>query len=143
VFHYKTGEMVSLPLFDEDGTALWPELMGRLDAAPRRGTLIVTRDEPDRNRKIHLPWGEDYFRHRVAAIRTAAGIDTDVKFMGLRHGGNTAAADAGLTDAQMRALSGHRSAEMVQLYAKQTTKQRQMGARKLLNARTNRGNLSE
>jgi integrase len=143
VFHHKTGEMVSLPLFDEDGTALWPELMTRLDAAPHRGTLIVTRDEPDRNRKIHLPWGEDYFRHRVAAIRAAAGIDPDVKFMGLRHGGNTAAADAGLTDAQLRALSGHRSAAMTQLYAKQTTKQRQMGARKLLDARTNRGNLSE
>lgn len=143
VFHHKTGEMVALPLFDEDGTALWPELMARLDATPRRGTLIVTRDEPDRIRKIYLPWSENYFRHRAAAIRAAAGIDVDVKFMGLRHGGNTAAADAGLTDAQMRALSGHRSAEMVQLYAKQTTKQRQVGARKLLEARTNRGNLSE
>ena len=117
--------------------------MVRLDAAPRRGTLIVTRDEPDRTRKIYLPWGENYFRHRVSAIRATAGIDAEVKFMGLRHGGNTAAADAGLTDAQMRALSGHRSAEMVQLYAKQTAKQRQVGARKLLEARTNRGNLSE
>jgi hypothetical protein len=143
VLHHKTGEMVALPLYDEDGTDLWPELTARLDAAPRRGTLIVTRDEPDRRRKIHLPWGEDYFRHRVAAIRAAAGIDADVKFMGLRHGGNTAAADAGLTDAQMRALSGHRSAEMVKLYAKQTTKQRQIGARKMLEARTKRLNLSE
>ena len=70
-------------------------------------------------------------------------IDPDVKFMGLRHGGNTAAADAGLTDAQMRALSGHRSAEIVQLHAKQTTKQRRYGARNLLESRTNRGNLSE
>jgi hypothetical protein len=143
VFHHKTGEMVALPLYDLDGTPLWPELMDRLDAAPRRGTLIVTRDEPDRRRHIHLPWGEDYFRHRVAEIRAAAGIDPDVKFMGLRHGGNTAAADAGLTDAQMRALSGHRSAEMVQLYAKQTMKQRRIGGRKMLEARTNRGNLSE
>lgn len=143
IFHHKTGEMVALPLYDEDGTALWPELMARLDATPRQGMLIVTRDEPDRRRKIHLPWGEDYFRHRVATIRAAAGIDSDVKFMGLRHGGNTAGADAGLTDAQMRALSGHRSAEMVQLYAKQTMKQRQVGARKLLDARTKRGNLSE
>jgi hypothetical protein len=143
VFHHKTREMVALPLYDEDGTALWPELMARLDATPRQGTLIVTRDGPDRRRKVHLPWGEDYFRHRVAAIRMASGIDADVKFMGLRHGGNTAAADADLTDAQIRALSGHRSPEMTQLYAKQTTKQRQVGARKLLEARTKRGNLSE
>jgi hypothetical protein len=55
-----------------------------------------------------------------------------MKFMGLRHGGNTAAADAGLTDAQMRALSGHHSPETMQLYAKKTTKQRRDGARKLL-----------
>ena len=63
--------------------------------------------------------------------------------MDLRHGGNIAAADAGHTDAQIRALSGHRSAEMVRIHAKQTAKQRQIGARKLLEARTKRGNLSE
>ena len=60
----------------------------------------MTRDNPDRRRKVHLPWLEDYFRHRVAAIRAAAGIDPAVKFMGLRHGGNTESGDAGLTDAQ-------------------------------------------
>jgi hypothetical protein len=46
---------------------LWPELVARLDAAPRYGTLIVTRDQPDRRRKVHLPWKVDYFRHRVAS----------------------------------------------------------------------------
>ena len=39
------------------------------------GTLIVMRDKLDRRRKTYLPWKEDYFRHRVAEIRTAAGID--------------------------------------------------------------------
>ena len=73
---------------------LWPELMERLDATPRNGTLIVTRDRPDRRRKVHLPWKEDHFRHRVAATRAAAGIDFSVKFMGLRHGGNTEGGDA-------------------------------------------------
>lgn len=47
------------------------------------------RDKPDRRLKVHLPWKEDYFRHCVAKIRAAAGIDADAKFMGLRHGGNT------------------------------------------------------
>ncbi len=55
--HHKTGEVVDLPLYDEDGTALWPELIERMDNAPRRGSLIVMRDKPDRHRKIHLPWG--------------------------------------------------------------------------------------
>jgi hypothetical protein len=125
-----------MPLYDEDDTILWPELMERLDGAARRGSLIVMRDKIDRKRKIHLPWKEDYFRHRVAEIRAAAGIDQAAKFMGLRHGGNTEGADADLTDAQLRALSGHKTASMTALYAKQTMKQRREGARKRLAART-------
>ncbi len=38
IFHHKTRELVDIPLYDEDGTVLWPELMERLDAAPRYGT---------------------------------------------------------------------------------------------------------
>lgn len=143
IYHHKTRELVDLPLYDEDGTVLWPELMARLDAAARRGTLIVIRDKHDRRRKAHLPWREDYFRHRVAAIRAAAGIDPAAKFMGLRHGGNTEGADADLTDAQLRALSGHRTANMTVIYARQTMKQRRAGARKRLAARTKTDDLSE
>ncbi len=143
IFHHKTGVLVDVPLVDTDGTELFPELTARLDAAPRRGALIVTRDTPDRRKKVHLPWGEDYFRHRVAKIRAAAGIDSSVKFMGLRHGGNTEAADAGLTDAQMRALSGHKTNAALLRYARPTVEQRRIGARKRLNARTKGGGLSE
>jgi hypothetical protein len=72
-----------------------------------------------------------------------AGIDPAAKFMGLRHGGNTEGADAGLSDAQLRALSGHRSANMPVIYARDTMKQRRAGARMRLDARTNKGDLSE
>jgi hypothetical protein len=143
IFHHKTRERVDMPLYDHDGTVLWPELMGRLDSAPRHGTLIVTRDRPDRRRKVYLPWKEDYFRHRVAAIREVAGIDFDAKFMGLRHGGSTESGDADLTDAQIRALSGHRTTAMTALYTKRTMQQRRAGARKRLEARTKRGDLSK
>jgi hypothetical protein len=136
IYHHKTRELVEMPLYDEDGTVLWPELMERLDRTARRGTLIVMRDKLDRKRETYLPWKEDYFRHRVAAIRTAAGIGPTAKFMGLRHGGNTEGADADLTDAQLRALSGHKTASMTALYAKQTMKQRREGARKRLAVRT-------
>jgi hypothetical protein len=141
IWHHKTGELVDVPLYDDDGTVLWPELMSRLDGAPRLGTLIVMRDRPDRRSKLHLPWKEDYFRHRVAAIRRAASMDPNEKFMGLRHGGNTEGADAELSDAQLRALSGHKTAAMIHLYAKQTMKQRRAGARKRLDARTKREGL--
>jgi hypothetical protein len=143
IFHHKTGQLVDIPLYDEDGTVLWPELMERLDSSPRYGTLIVTRDRLDRRRKIHLPWKADYFRHRVAAVRTAAGIDFEAKFMGLRHGGNTESGDADLTDSQIRALSGHNTSAMTALYTKQTMRQRRAGARKRLEERTKGGNLSK
>jgi hypothetical protein len=143
IFHHKTRKIVDIPLYDEDKTALWPELIERLDRSPRHGTLIVTRDRLDRRRKVYLPWKEDHFRHRVADIRAAAGIEFDVKFMGLRHGGNTEGGDADLTDAQIRALSGHKTAAMTALYTKATMRQRQAGARKRLEARTKGGNLSK
>ncbi|MBB2961195.1 hypothetical protein [Methylobacterium sp. R2-1] len=143
VFHHKTGELVEVPLFDTDGTSLWPEMTARLDALPRRGTLIVTRDQLDRRRKVHLPWQPDYFRHQVAEIREAAGIDAEVKFMGLRHGGNVEGAEAGLTDAQLRALSGHLTTAALLRYAQTTAAQRREGARKRLEARTKREGLSK
>jgi hypothetical protein len=144
IFHHKTGVRFDLPLFDpNDGSALWPKLMERLDCAPRHGPLIVTRDRPDRRSKIHLPWKEDYFRHRFAAVRTAAGIDENAKFMGLRHGGNVEGAEAGLTDAQLRALSGHKTTAALLRYAQETEGQRVVAARKRRAARTNRGEMSE
>jgi hypothetical protein len=136
IFHHKTHELIAIPLFDEDGTQLWPEMTARLEQTMRRGELIVMRDQLDRRRKTYLPWLEDYFRHRVADIRERAGISSQVKFMGLRHGGNTEGADADLSDAQLRALSGHKTANMTVIYAKVTMKQRQEGARKRRDARS-------
>ncbi|MGA0595658.1 hypothetical protein [Enterovirga sp. CN4-39] len=143
IFHHKTGELVDVPLYDVDGSALWPELMSRLGTVQRRGSLIVTRDTPDRKTKVHLPWKVDYFRHRVAKLREAAGIPDEAKFMGLRHGGNVEGADADLTDAQLRALSGHLTTAALLRYAQVTEKQRVTGARKRRDARTKGGGLSE
>jgi hypothetical protein len=63
--------------------------------------------------------------------------------MGLRHGGNTEDADAELTDAQMRALSGHKTNAALLRYARPTIEQRKIGARKKLEVRTKGGGLSE
>lgn len=143
VWHHKTGAEVDLPLFDADGSSLWPELTKRLDAAPRHGPLIVMRDGADKKGKTILPWKADNFRHVVAAIRQAAGIDPDVKFMGLRHGGNTEGATAGLSDAQLRALSGHKTSAALLVYARETAETRVEAARKRRDARTKKGEMSE
>jgi hypothetical protein len=139
--HHKTGEPVEVPLVDDDGTPLFPELCERLDATPRSGSLIVMR-EPNRIRKLSMPWKPQKFAETVAEIRAAAGLDPAVTFMGLRHGGLTESANAGLSDAQMRALSGHRSAAVLLRYAQGTPKQRKDAARKRRDG-TKRGDLSE
>ena len=109
IFHNKTGESVDVPLYDQDGTALWPDLARRLDSAPRLGTLLVMRDQPDRKRKVHLPWATSasnpvrHVQRIVTQIREAAHLSSDITFTSFRHGGHTDAANAGLTDAQIRA----------------------------------------
>jgi hypothetical protein len=143
IIHHKTGEVVDLPLYDDDGTALWPDIMDRLDNSDRHGTLIVTRDTADRFKGVRLPWKKRHFLRQVAKIKTAAGIDPEIKFMGLRHGGNTEGADASLSDAQMRALSGHRTTAALLRYAQTSTQQRRVGARLRRNARTKGGQTSE
>jgi hypothetical protein len=143
IFHHKTKVLYDLPLYDDDGTPLYPELMARLDSTPRLSTLIITRETVDRTRKTHLPWRADYFRHNIAKIRELAGIDKNVKFMGIRHGGNVEGANAGLTEAQLRSLSGHKNAGTMIRYAQETPEQQREGARKRLNLRTKKGNLSE
>jgi hypothetical protein len=60
----------------------------------------------------------------VADVRTPAKIDPKVKFMGLRHGGNAEGADADLSDAQLRVLSGHKSPNMVVTCTQATMRQR-------------------
>jgi hypothetical protein len=150
IFHHKTGEVVEVPLYDDDESVLWPDLVYRLDREPRLGTLLVMRDRPDRKRKLHLPWATSavnpvrHVQRVVTRIREAARLPDGLTFTSFRHGGHTDAADAGLTDAQIRALSGHKTAAMIAVYAKSTMGQRLQGARIRRDARrTKAGNLSE
>jgi hypothetical protein len=150
-WHHKNrkAERVAIPLYDIDGTALWPEMTARLEGLKRTGTLIVMRDNPDPRKKSHLPWmtgGRNPMRYVQAEVRRicrAVGLPDSITFTSFRHGGHTDGADSGLTDAQMRALGAHKSTAALLRYAKETDAQRQIGARKRLNARTDRGNLSE
>src|SRR5260221_5000216 len=143
IFHQKTGVAIQVELYDNDGTALFPELTDPLDHRHRHGSLIVTRDQPDRFKKAHLPWKKRHFARRVAQIRVAANIDPEIKFMGLRHGGNSEGANAGLTDAQLRALSGHKTIAALLRYVPASAEQQKSGSRKRLESRTTKGQVSE
>jgi len=84
-----------------------------------------------------------FVQAEVRRVCREARLPDDITFTSFRHGGHTEGADAELTDAQMRALGGHKTTAALLRYAKATERQRQVGARKRLNSRTKKGILSE
>lgn len=138
----KTGELVTLPLYDRAG-ALFPDVEARLAATPRRGPLVVMRDAPDRKRREWLPYAESWFQHLFREIAEAAGQPRSFTFRSLRHGGLTELGDAEASDQGIMAHSGHRTRQMLGLYVKRTSQQAAIAARRRLAWRTEQAELSE
>ncbi len=148
VLHEKTHEENWIPLFDEFGAPLYPELMTELDALKREriGGLMLRRDWGDCG-----PWpiinGDNvdltHMSRKVKEVIRAAGLRDELTFTSFRHGGFTEAADADLTDAEMRAQGRHKSAKVLPTYAKRTMRQVMVGAKKRRSTRTEGGHLSE
>ncbi|MFT0892202.1 hypothetical protein [Pseudochelatococcus sp. G4_1912] len=150
VVHPKTGEEAWIPLYDETGAALFPELMHRLDRikAERVSGLMIVRDWPDRNRKIRLPWitergGLDFVRHSVKKIILAAQLRSELSFTSFRHGGITEASDSDLTEEEIRAVTRHKTLAVLPRYSKRTMKKVAAGAIKRRAGRAKNGSLSE
>jgi hypothetical protein len=135
-----------IPLLNAAGAPLYPELMAELDAVKREriGGLMLRRDWGARG-----PWhtGDNvdltHMSRMVKQIIRAAGLRDALTFTSFRHGGFTEAADADLTDAEIRAQGRHRSAKVLPRYAKRTMKQVEAGAKKRRASRTDGGLLSE
>lgn len=145
VLHPKTDEENWIPLFDEAGVALYPELMTELDMikSGRIGGLMIRRDWGDRR-----PWPTEkgdlgQMSRTVKNIIRAAGMRDGLTFTSFRHGGFTEGADADLSDAELRAMGRHKSAKVLPIYAKRTMKQVAAGAKKRRSTRTDGGYLSE
>lgn len=145
VLHPKTDEENWIPLFDEAGVALYPELMTELDMikSGRIGGLMIRRDWGDRR-----PWPTEkgdlgQMSRTVKNIIRAAGMRDELTFTSFRHGGFTEGADADLNDAELRAMGRHKSAKVLPIYAKRTMKQVAAGAKKRRSTRTDGGHLSE
>jgi hypothetical protein len=60
---------------------------------------------------------------RVRLILRAADTDPVITFTSFRHGGLTELGDADLTDAQIRAVSRHKSPKVLTRYVKRTERQ--------------------
>jgi hypothetical protein len=145
--HPKTDETVLLPLYSDDHRPLFPELMDRLDKAPRRGALVCLRDNPDKT-GVYRPWpthGDNAalatFIRRVAKIRDAAGLPKEITFRSFRTGGFTAAGDADLSDADLNAIAAKTDAS-INLYRKSTFEQSQRAGARLLDQRSKQKRLS-
>ena len=145
VLHPKTNEENCVPLFDEAGAPLYPELMLELDAIKREriGGPMIRRDWGDRR-----PWPTDkgdlgQMSRTVKKIIRAASLREELTFTSFRHGGFTEAADSDMTDAEIRAQGRHMSAKVLPKYAKRTMKQVAIGAKKRRATRTDGGHLSE
>jgi hypothetical protein len=97
VLHVKTSEENWIPLFDDVGMPLYPELMSELDALKkdRIGGLMLRRDWG-----AQTPWPTAgsgdlaLMSHKIKEIIRAAGLRDELTFTSFRHGGFTEAADA-------------------------------------------------
>jgi hypothetical protein len=118
---------------------LYPELMAEFDPIIRNGRIGGLMLRRDWGRQE--PWptkpkaGVTMMRHTVNEIIRAAGLRDELSFTSLPRGGFTEAADADLTDAEMRAQGRHKSAKVLPRYAKRTMKQAAEGAHKRRAAR--------
>lgn len=138
ILHAKTGEELWQPLFDEQGVPLFPELTAYLDGLDRLGVPIVLM-QPERRRRDQsgrlakpppAPFTLREARARVRKAARAAGLPDWLTLAACRHGGMTELGDAGATEAEVMASSGHRTPDAARLYVKRTEAQRLSAAKK-------------
>jgi hypothetical protein len=149
VIDEKTKTESWIPLLDDAGVPLYPELMAELDGIKREriGGLMLCRDWGERG-----PWptwpkpDEPDFTHvsrKVKEVIRAAGLRDELSFTSFRHGGFTEGGDAELTDREMLAQGRHTTVKVLPKYTKRTTRQIMNGAKKRRASRTKGGQLSE
>jgi hypothetical protein len=123
--------------------------MAELDAVKRDriGGLMLVRDWGDRRPWPTWPTSDNpdltHMSRKVKEIIRATGLRDDLTFTSFRHGGFTEAADADLSDAEIRAQGRHKSAKVLPRYAKRTMKQMVSGTKKRRSTQTEGGHLSE
>jgi site-specific recombinase XerD len=103
----KTAAFVDVPAL--------PELRSVLDTAPRLSPLIVVSEVTKR------PYQESDFQHLFAEIRDGAGLPSDLQFRDLRRTMATALGRAGCTQDQIKAITGHKTRAVLDVYVRPDT----------------------
>ena len=141
VLHEKTREENWIPLFDDQGAAIYPELMAELDAIKREriAGLMIRRDWGDRAPWPIWPTPDNvdltYMSRKVKEVIQAAGLRSELTFASFRHGAFTEMGDAELSDRMIMAQGRHKSPKTLKNYVKRTMKQVVEGAKKRRAAR--------
>ncbi len=129
----KGDERTWMPLF-QDGVALLPELMERLDTATRHGPLVIMSEA--KRGGVRKPYERTYFAQLVRKIREAAKLPEALTFTSFRHGGTTEIGDANVSDQGALSLTGHKTRDILSIYMKWTEAQRVDAARARLDYRS-------
>lgn len=119
--HHKTGAVVWHWLEDPDTGERWYEdAESILAAVPRRGISMVLKTTQDGRTE---PFTPNLMGNLVRKLRAKIdGVPEHFSLDACRHGGMTELEEAGLTEGQGMALSGHRSRQAYRGYAKATEK---------------------
>lgn len=142
VIDEKTRSESWIPLFNDAGVPLYPELMAELDAIKREriGGLMLCRDWGDRGPWPTWPKPDDpdftHLSRKVKEVIRAAGLRDELSFTSFRHGGLTESGDAELTDREILAQSRHTTVKVLPKYVKRTTNQIVSGTMKRRASRT-------
>jgi hypothetical protein len=119
--HHKTGAIVWHPLeaTDDDGSTvkLYNEAEAVLAHLPRRGVAMILKAKRDGTTE---PYTAMQMSKIVRRLRDDLGLPVTFTLDACRHGGMTELEEAGLTDGQGRALSGHRTQRAYEGYAKRS-----------------------
>lgn len=99
----KTGADLVIPVSED--------LKAVLDATRRQAAVICTTE-------AGRAWKPDWFKHRFAQVRAKLGLPDDMHFHGLRHSRASELAEAGASDAEIQAVTGHKTRAMVARYTR-------------------------
>ena len=128
--HHKTSAVVWHPLETiEDGIVvrLYKEAESVLARLPRRGVAMILKQNSDGTTE---PYTAKLMAKIVRRLRNHLALPSTFTLDACRHGGMTELEEAGLTDGQGRALSGHRTQRAYEGYAKRTLERALPAARK-------------
>jgi hypothetical protein len=122
----KTNAESWIPLFDDAGVPLYPELVAELDAIKRDriGGLMLCRDWGNRGSWPTWPKPDQpdftHLSRKVKEVIRAAGLRDELSFTSFRHGGFTEGGDAELTDREMLAQGRQTTVKVLPRYVKRT-----------------------